>query len=674
MPTTRDARPLVDGFSSLLGGVDSGRVPSLLQNNQLSFAVNCDLRGGFVKPRPGNKKVQLNFNSNTVVQTRFQTGMWQVGGYYKPDIGPEVLLCSIGGRQFRINVLQGNSVEEITISNRTTTTANFAPPIIGNNVVISVVSTVGLSPGAGILVNGKNYQVVNVLSATSVSIKNIDDDGSTNPVLAGSDVIYYDPNPSNIDQAWETQAEKWWVLRDGPSIPIIYDGATARRAYSNQPPNNGKEIGPGRMLTYGMGRIWGAQNDLRSFRAGDLVNGTSGTPANNFRDSVLKETENTFLNGGKDFVTPVNSGGISAMRFVATLDSSLGQGPLQVLTPTTTFSVNTPLDRTVWAALENPIQTISLINYGGLSHYGSILVNGDMIYRAIDGIRSLVLARREFTGWGNTPMSREMNRVIVKDNTDLLKYTNAVVFNNRLLMTASPQRTSHGVISKGWIILDFDLISSMGQKVPPVYDGLGIGLNILQIVKGSFAGVERCFAFTLNFNEEIELYEMTTSDKFDHQVDQTDIPISWFFETPAYGFGSASFPQRRILKRLNNLTLEIDNLVGTVNFKAYFRPDNYPCWILWKEWSDCATYKDCSLDPITGCQTVHNFKPQFRPRVDLGQPPDECDEITNRPLREGYQFQVRLEVQGYCEIRDLRLTAEERVERYYGTGVVGCDE
>lgn len=671
MARSDDPLILVDGFSELTGGVDTGRVPSLLKPNQLAFLVNGDLRGGFVKPRAGVTKVPIKFNS-TIVQTRFKTGMWQVGAYYKPDAGPEALLCSIGGRQFRINVATDESVQEITITNQTKTTANFVPPAIGVNVTIDVTSTAGISPNATILVNGKNYTVQSIISTSQVAIKNVDDDGSVNPVPSGSDVIFYDPNPSQIDQAWGTQAERWWVLRDGPSIPFIYDGSTSRRANSNLPPGNGKEIGPGRMLTYGMGRIWGALNDARSFRAGDLVNGPSGTPLFHFRDSVLKETENSFLNGGGDFVTPTNSGGITAMRFVATLDSSLGQGPLQVLTPTQTFSVNTPLDRTTWATLENPIQTISLINYGGLSHYGSILVNGDLIYRAIDGIRSLVLARREFTAWGNTPISREMNRVTNLDDPKLLKYSSAVVFNNRLYMTASPQRTSHGVIHRGFVMLDFDLISSMGDKLPPVYDGIGVGLNILQLVKGEFNGVERMFAFTLNVDQEIELYEFTRNDRFDHQEMQTDIPISWFFETAAFQFQTSSYPQPRVLKKLMSMEMEVDNLVGPVEFKAYYRPDNYPCWILWKEWSDCAEYKSCELG-LDACMEVKNLKPQFRPRMVLGSPEEECDEITDRPLTLGYQFQVRLEIKGYCEIRDLRLKAEPVKETAFGE-MDTCDE
>src|SRR5687768_3874415 len=132
-----DPKRLVDGTSTVEGGQDSGKSPLLLANNQMSFLVNTSLRGGFMHPRMGYRHVPITFPSD-VVSGRFKSGRWQVGGRYEPDTGTEVLLCSIGGRQFRINVTTDNSVQEITITFNTTTTANFAPPAIGSNVTITV--------------------------------------------------------------------------------------------------------------------------------------------------------------------------------------------------------------------------------------------------------------------------------------------------------------------------------------------------------------------------------------------------------------------------------------------------------------------------------------------------------------------------------------------------------
>lgn len=663
-----DSDYLRDGFSSALGGVDTSKNPCLLTPDQLSFTINCDMRGGFLKPRAGILNTGLVF-PNDLVEDRFKSGRFQAGDYFAPDTGPQCLVASIGGRQFRINVGSDNSVQEITITNQITTTANFVPPAIGANVSVSVTTTDVLAPGSVIQVNGFDYLVLAISSPLIVVLQNVDDPGTTNPVPSGSAVVFYDPNSALIPKAWFQQAESWMILNDGSSLPWIYDGASARRSV----PAAG-EIRTGRMMAYGMGRLWYGLPDKRSFRAGDLVGSSSGTPALNYRDAVLHETQNTYLTNG-DFFTPAVSGGITAMRFIAIPDTSFGQGPLLVFTPNQIFSINCPLDATVWQTLENPIQTISFISYGGLSQYGTILVNGDVMFRSLDGFRSYILARRDFTTWGNTPISREMDRVLKYDDSKLLGDCSEVLFNNRLLATCSPVNTQHGTYHRGWLTLDFDLISSMAGKAPPVWESLNVGLNILQLVKGDFNGVERCFAFALNYEQEVEVWELTKDEKFDHQANsQLDQPIHWVFETRAFGFGTSVFPQRRVLKNLQNLEMEIDNLIGNVNFKVYFKPDNHPCWIFWKEFSECSVYKDCDFDPLTGCQTTKEYQPQYRHRLSIGQPPSTCDTITNKQYRLGYQFQVRIEVEGYCEIKNLTVTAEPKEESLFGnkSNVVGC--
>src|SRR5687768_6808304 len=121
-----DPKRLVDGTSTVEGGQDSGKSPLLLANNQMSFLVNISLRGGFMHQRLRYRHVPINFPSD-VVSGRFKSDRFQVAGRYKSDIGTEVLLCSIGERKFRINVTTDNSVQEITITFNTTTTANFVP-------------------------------------------------------------------------------------------------------------------------------------------------------------------------------------------------------------------------------------------------------------------------------------------------------------------------------------------------------------------------------------------------------------------------------------------------------------------------------------------------------------------------------------------------------------------
>ena len=145
------------------------------------------------------------------------------------------------------------------------------------------------------------------------------------------------------------------------------------------------ELPAGRMGTYGMGRNWLSLVDGISYIAGDIVGGGSGTPANNFRDAVLKITENDFLAGGGTFRLPGSGDIITSIRFTANLDASLGQGALQIGTQFSFFSNNAPVDRTTWETLTNPIQSESLIDRGSLAQNSTILVNSDLFFRSPDG-------------------------------------------------------------------------------------------------------------------------------------------------------------------------------------------------------------------------------------------------------------------------------------------------
>lgn len=287
-----------------------------------------------------------------------------------------------------------------------------------------------------------------------------------------------DPSSSTIPQVWMQQAENYLVVQDGQSRPFIFDGSTTRRAEDDEVP-----VGSGPMA-YGMLRLWVAMG--KSYVAGDVAGGTTG---------VLKFTENDYIAEGGEFSLPMSAGNITAMQFTATPNTALGQGELLIFTPDAVFSNTAPVDRDAWKNLVQPIQTITLINNGAQSQNSTALVNGDVFMRSRDGIRSVIQAVRYFQQWGNTPLSNELARVLPKDDPTLLKYVSAVEFDNRLLMTCQPVPLTNGCYFTGVASLDFEPVTSMGDKLPPAYDGVWTGRQVYQLVKGRFGGVERCFAF-----------------------------------------------------------------------------------------------------------------------------------------------------------------------------------
>lgn len=639
--------------------MNSGVVPLLLEKNQLAFATNCTVRGTFVTHRSPFRQIALSFPDDTT-KANFQTKLWQGAGYYHPDSGSDRLIAQIAGNLF-----------EVTPSN-TTATATVTDKTINNDPNSATLPQVWMwqsekwmivqnGSAAPIFYDGTSAvrsiyqgQVAGTTSADITISSNAAVDVFLQSQYTGSDGAY----------VYLAYMQYPFLVNSHTVIPPYKINVTPQTYSTTFPPTSPTtvlfpagtivyykaakvQLPPGRCGCYGLGRNWMALADGKQFLASDIVGSSSGTVANNFRDAVLSVTENTYLAGGGNFTVPGNTGDIRAMAFTATLDSSLGQGPLQVFTPLNVFSCNAPVDRTTWASITNPILTQSLIAGGSLSQNSTVLANGDALFRAIDGIRSLILGRREFTTWGNTSVSDEMQRVIQYDNQSLLQYASAVVFDNRLLMTANPVSTTQGVVHKGLYVMNFDPVSSLRGKAPSVYDGLWTGLNVLQLVTGLFNGIQRTFAFCLNTGiNQIELWEVQLDTAA--YYDNGSSPITWVFESPILDFNEKDNPAKTY-KRLMDGELQVDDIKGQVDFTVEYRPDQSPCWATWSSWSECAATVDNNGNAL---------QPQYRSRMGLGEPSaGVCDPSTGKTFRDGYWFQVRITVRGHCRFLGARFKA-----------------
>jgi len=408
------------------------------------------------------------------------------------------------------------------------------------------------------------------------------------------------------------------------------------------------ELPAGRSLAYGMGRVWESLPDGSSFLAGDIVGGTSGSPRYNFRDAVLKTVENSYLFEGGTFHVPGNPGGIRAMQFVALLDVSLGQGPLQLFTPQSAFACQAPPDRSTWQSLTYPILTQSLVGAGAASQAAICQANGDIIFRAADGtIRSLLMARLDFNRWANTPISFEMSRVLNVENNSLLGYSVATPtpFDNRALFGTGLTQAARGVYATSLIAQNFDPISSLKGEGDSIYDGQWTGLNVLGLVNGSFSGVQRCFAICLSQDlTQIEIHEILPSNgPTASNYDDETVPIPSYFESPVLDFGDHKKGQRNY-HRLSYGEIYVDQIVGPVQFQAFYKPDQWPAWVPWYSWTQ-------NFTPATD--------PGFRPRVGLPIPDGTVfDTVNNRPLREGYWFQFKLVMTGPGRFLGARFSAD----------------
>lgn len=460
------------------------------------------------------------------------------------------------------------------------------------------------------------------------------DDGV--PIVIGSDqylISKVSGGPPSTTLFLVNQSD---VLGGGTAIPV---GSPAGDILSVP------ELPAGRMGAYGLGHEALSLVDGISFIYGDAVGGPSGTPANNYRDAVLKTAENTFLEGGGTFRIPNSGEIITSMKFAAVLDAAYGQGPLQLGTPSSIFTCAVPTDRSLWIALTNPILTQTLIGRGPLGQNNTIPVNSDTFFRNTDGEGSMIFGRRDFVTWGNTPISAEMNRVMSRDEQTLLSYGSAVTFDNRFLGTASPAASSQGTLHASLTDLNFDPVSSLRGKAPTIWESLWTGINALQYLTGIFGSTERCFAFTFNAaRPAIELYEVSREllpGLRGNTYDNEQTPITWEIETASL-FNKDVKPND-VMCSLRDGEIALSNVIGTVRVAVYYKPDQFTCWIPWAQFSVCSD--------ATG-------RPQYFPRLGFGEPSSApCIGSTKSPARDAYTFQLKVVVIGTCAINRIRLAA-----------------
>lgn len=556
-----------DACASFLGGVDSGRHPSLLDPTQLSFAINTTVRGGFPATRPRFSKKTLVFEDEDV-QALFED--FPLQGYTRTAYrlpNTSLIVVSIGGRIFSISPQDNFAVSDIT-------------------------------PDAG--------------------------------------------NVPTLPLAWMEQAEQYLIIQNNLDGAIIYDGSLSRRAASDEVPS-----GAAMVYNEEIGRLCVAVNG-NEIAVGDVAGGPTG---------VLKFTETGYLSEGGRFRVPLKYGQIQAMTMVANLDRSNGQGPMIVFAEEGFSTFNLPPNRDTWKNLTYPVQVNMPIRYSATSHTGTVLVNGDVFYRSKDGLRSFVYAIREFQGWGNVPISTEMGRLTGRDTQPLLRHASVILFDNRVLFSLSPT-TENGVCHRGIGVLDLDLISRLGQKLPPVYDGVWTGIKPTGMMTGTFEGEERAFIFALNPDtEKNELWELHRESGYDN----IDSRVQCAIETRTLNFGNPF-----TMDKLQNLEVWVDNVAGPVTVGAQWRSDSYPCWTSFCKTKElCVKDQNCDPNDELSCIELQTYNPGYTPRINFGQPSDACDTIASKPLRIGYEIQFRIYWSGQCRIRRVLAKVNEVTEEVF---------
>jgi hypothetical protein len=441
-------------------------------------------------------------------------------------------------------------------------------------------------------------------------------------------------NSSNIPEVWMQETVGSFVIQDGQSYAIIYDGSTARRSDPTK-----SEVPMGRMMAFGNGRLWIAIND-NELIAGDIKTKVF--------QSELKFTEGQYFSGGGAFYFPFAQRGLAFIP----ASGAAGYGALMVFGESQTQGVRADIaSRNLWPDFPGFIQPVLLSN-GAISHFSIVEENQDLFWRdGNGGIRSIrSTATSEVSGPGNTPISREIARITDFESVHRLSQCSSINLDNRLLMTASPFINIYGTTSyKNLISLDFAPMSSLRGKAPPAYDGQWEGINFVRLVKGKFQNIIRAFAVSTDDDGLNRLWEISDSGQADlfeecesSAVVAVNSPVPMVLEYPARAFGD---PKRR--KRLERCSVYLSGLDGESELDVYWRADNYQKWTQWDDVTTCAKTTDAA---VNAPHVWKNLQKQERPQTKTFSIPDGINNMTDRALHVGFEFQVRIVLRGKGKI------------------------
>lgn len=481
-------------------------------------------------------------------------------------------------------------------------------------------------------------------------------------IIAGTSMVWGGV-PALVDGTtyrWQMATENGAGLGNPSALDEFrYSSSSAPGALDGQLP----AAGP---MDYYMGRIW--YGIKRIYTAGDIVGGSSGTVPYQLRDSILYVTENPLAAGGDGFCVPSNAGNIRAITHPASIDAALGEGKLTVLTHRSVFQLAVPVTRAEWigptagdmtSQWQEPLQTVAQKTSGTNAERSVVSHNGDIFYVGSDiAVHSFLAAVRYFGQWGNTPISSNVARALDVSDKDMMRYSSGISFDNRLLMTVCPVQTPVGVAFQGIVPLDFDLISSLQEKLPPAWEGMWEGLNVLQVFQGMYGGVQRAFAVVAAEDGGIDVWEMTLDEKRDNG----DNRIEWYFETPAWTWG-----KEMELKALDGGEIWLDQISGTVDIAVFYRADSDPCWHEWHNERFCtARSVDEDSNPVTYPeQPYQQYCPGHKSPLVLPKPGYAACDTNARPSTQGYQFQAKVVLRGYCRIRGIVLHSTELARAPY---------
>ena len=487
-------------------------------------------------------------------------------------------------------------------------------------------------------------------------------------LLSVSGVIYFLKIVNNIAYAYKiiegndpgmmhtffVQAEDRVYIQNGYQNAIAWDGDLSVPAYRLNPYL--KKMPIGTIMEYAFGRVF-VTDRLNQIYASDIIYGAGFTDTKNTENF----TEIGYWAEGGAFSTPSMMGNITGMKVMPQIGTNLrAQGALVILTANGAFAMDVSIPRAQWATTN--MQTISLLGRGCTSPY-TALANSELWFRSHDGWAFYSNSQSEFARYFSLrKLSREVNKWVSNDTPWLKQFASTMFFDNYLISTVAPETYRAAGVEglnryhRGMVVLDLDQSSSPSPDAQLSFrwNGIWTGFRPTQLLSALIAGQKRGFGFSFDNDNKNRLYEFTNSTGSDFGVNGTR-QIESFFTSGRYDFAQSGASNKFLRKRITGGEMWLSEIKGEVTSKAEFRPDSYPCW---SELKVPTTYGCNPCSPVlkTPCNPRRGGDSYKRYKFNSPDP-SECNYISDIPVIEGSEFQLKINLTGTATVDRVRIMA-----------------
>lgn len=362
---------------------------------------------------------------------------------------------------------------------------------------------------------------------------------------------------ADSDFCWFCQADNYMVIQNGSDTPVVLDDSRDGKVFGYEDGDE-QSIPIGTAMYYIHQRLHTTDISigLRYFESGDVMIPTRP-------ESCLEFTETTYWATGGAHALPVALGEISGMAAFRNASTGTGVGTLLVFADNGVSSFDLSYPRSEWDTVN--MSQVLFMEYGSRSPRSLANVNDDLIYRALDGMRTVRYTKSEVgSGTGSLaslPFSLRVDTWFRDEAQEYLPFVSAAFWNHYAMMTVSGVDDRY---FQGLVVMDSVSTHVASGASNPAFPGVWTGFKFAQVLVAMRGYKRTVFVFV----DGLRLYHLDEDATTDDGVSIMSRLI-----TRSHGFGGGASA-----KQLQFVEFWMSDIYKTSAVTVYFRPTGYPLW------------------------------------------------------------------------------------------------